>query len=67
MEDGYVICADGGYLSKGKKPRENYNWCDLSVKEKNDSSRWFCGTCDGHLEEHFDYCCWCGTKINWEV
>ena len=57
MENGYVIFSDGGYLSKGKKPRENYNWCDLSVKEKNDSSRWFCGTCDGHLEEYFDYCC----------
>jgi hypothetical protein len=52
--------------SKENKPREHYNWCDLSAEARVENDRWFCGNCDGALAENYTYCPHCGQKLNWE-
>jgi hypothetical protein len=48
-----------------KKPREHYNWCDLSEDEKLETPRWYCESCDGVIEENYSYCHDCGQAIDW--
>lgn len=47
------------------KPREHYNWCDLSEDEKLETARWYCTICDRGLDESYNYCPDCGQKIDW--
>jgi len=48
-----------------KKPREHYNWCDLSEDEKLETPRWYCESCDGVIEENYNYCPNCGQALDW--
>ena len=48
-----------------KKPREHYNWCDLSEDEKLETPRWYCESCDGVIEENYNYCPDCGQATDW--
>ncbi|WP_418223557.1 hypothetical protein [Clostridium isatidis] len=48
-----------------KKPREHYNWCDLSEDEKLETQRWYCESCDGAIKENYSYCHDCGQAIDW--
>lgn len=48
-----------------KKPIENYNWCDLSIYDQDDTFRWFC-KCSQGLNESENYCPNCGQAIKWE-
>ena len=50
-----------------KKPREHYNWCDLSEDEKLETPRWYCESCDGAIKENYSYCHDCGQAIDWSV
>lgn len=46
-----------------KKPREHYNWCDLTT----DDFRWYCKNCDNNLDETEKHCPNCGQCLDWEV
>ena len=48
----------------GTKPKENYNWCDLSIMDKSETPQWYC-KCGSGLHGHENYCPSCGAKINW--
>ncbi len=48
-----------------KKPREHYNWGDLSPRERFEVDRWYCGVCARPLDESGKYCAGCGQKIDW--
>lgn len=48
-----------------KKPREHYNWCDLSEDEKLETPRWYCESCDGAIKENYSYCHDCGQRLEW--
>jgi len=48
-----------------KKPREHYNWVDLTEEERQETARWYCKSCDSAVEESYSYCCSCGQKLDW--
>lgn len=48
-----------------KKPREHYNWVDLTEEERQETARWYCKSCDSAVEESYSYCCNCGQKLDW--
>jgi len=48
-----------------KKPREHYNWVDLTEEERPETSRWYCKMCDSEIKENYSFCVNCGQKLNW--
>ncbi len=48
-----------------KKPRENYNWIDLTEEERPETSRWYCKMCDSEIKENYSFCVNCGQKLDW--
>lgn len=60
-----LLDEDALEKQKPKKPHEYYNWGDLTVEEQLEANQWYC-KCGGELDEAWNYCAWCGQKIDWD-
>ena len=63
LRDGLDLAIKALEKQIPKEPREHYNWCDLSTRERKEETQWFCRKCNQGIGESENYCPNCGQAI----
>lgn len=63
--DGYKAMIEALEKQIPQKPREHYNWCDVSIDKRREEFQWFCRKCQRGLDESENHCPNCGQKLDW--